>query len=305
MSAKPGVTGKSAIPVARPAPPRVKVEGAPEEPAEPAILLTPAGIKGWAISGALHALLLVVLAFWVFSPPKKGPPQIDTRLAGSEFGVPEGMNTLGGLDTPITIPDPPAPTASPDKAFTSLKSDDLKLMSPTAGFEGRDAKNPGAGLGDGFGLAKFGQGGEAIRGVEVKVGDPQFTLLWDSKADLDLHVVEPGGKEIYWLDTKGIHGGELDVDNRDGFGPENIYWLQPKADGSKDLGLGPAGEYRWWVHYYRGFDGANIPTRWKVRVKHNGKVDVVQGRLAVKDARSKEYYLKVDPAPGRETIKGK
>lgn len=305
MSSKPGATRKSSIPVARPAPPRVQVEGAPDEPVEEAVLLTPAGIKGWAISAALHAMLLVVLALWVFSPPKKGPPQIDTRLAGSEFGVPEGMNTLGGLDTPITIPEPPAPVASADKAFNRLKSDDLPLTSPTAGFAGRDAKNPGAGLGDGFGLAKFGQGGEAIRGVEVKVGDPQFTLLWDSKADLDLHVVEPGGKEIYWLDTRGNHNGELDVDNRDGFGPENIYWLHEKKDGTKDLGLGPAGEYRWWVHYYRGFDGSNIPTRWKVRIKHDGKVDVVQGRLAVKDARSKEYLLKVDPGPGRETVRGK
>ena len=305
MSAKHALTGKSAIPIAKPAPPRVKVEGVEDEPPDEAVLLTPAGIKGWAISAALHALLLVVLALWVFSPPKKGPPQIDTRLAGSEFGVPEGLNTLGGVDTPITIPDIPAPTSTADKTFNTLKSDDLNISNPAAGFAGQAAKNPGAGLGDGFGLAKFGQGGEAIRGVEVKVGDPQFTLLWDSKADLDLHVVEPGGKEIYWLDTKGNHNGELDVDNRDGFGPENIYWLQPKSDGSKDLGLGPAGEYRWWVHYYRGFDGANIPTRWKVRIKHDGKVDVVQGRLAVKDARSKEYVLKVDPAPGRETVRGK
>ena len=90
MSAKPGPTGKSAIPVAKPAPPRVKVEGADDEPVEEAVLLTPAGIKGWAISAGLHGLLLVVLALWVFSPPKKGPPQIDTRLAGSEFASPRG-----------------------------------------------------------------------------------------------------------------------------------------------------------------------------------------------------------------------
>lgn len=305
MSAKHGLTAKPAIPVAKPAPPRVKVEGAADEPVEEAVLLTPAGIKGWAISAALHILLLIVLALWVFSPPKKAPPQIDTRLAGSEFGVPEGVNTLGGVDTPITIADIPTPTADAGKQFTNLNSDELKITGPATRLTGQNDKNPGAGLGDGFGLAKFGQGGEAIRGVEVKVGDPQFTLLWDSKADLDLHVVEPGGKEIYWLDTKGNHNGELDVDNREGFGPENIYWLKPKDDGGKELGLGPAGEYKWWVHYYRGFDGANIPTRWKVRIKHNGKVDVVQGRLVVKDSRSKEYFLKIDPGPGRETIKDK
>ena len=78
------------------------------------------------------------------------------------------------------------------------------------------------------------------------------------------------------------------------------------ADGSKDLGLGPAGEYRWFVHYYRGFaDQANVPTRWKVRIKHDGKVDVVQGRLAVKDSRTKEYVLKIEPGPGRESVRNR
>ncbi len=30
-------------------------------------------------------------------------------------------------------------------------------------------------------MARFGNGGETIRGVKVKVGDPQFTLLWDTQ----------------------------------------------------------------------------------------------------------------------------
>ena len=39
---------------------------------------------------------------------------------------------------------------------------------------------------------------ETINGVQVQSGDPQFTLTWDTKADLDLHVLEPKGSEIYW-----------------------------------------------------------------------------------------------------------
>ena len=143
-------------------------------------------------------------------------------------------------------------------------------------------------------MTKFGSGGESVRGVEVKVGDPQFTLIWDSDADLDLHVIEPGGKEIYWLDPKGKEGlgGELDVDNTKGFGPENIYWLKDEGE-QKIPGSGPSGEYRWFVVYYGGFGGIPKLSHWKVRVKHDGKVDVFGGKLKAFSEKSKTYTLKV------------
>ncbi len=115
-----------------------------------------------------------------------------------------------------------------------------------SGGGGQPNDNPGAGDGDGFGLARFGEGGELIRGVAVKVGDPQFTLIWNTDGvDLDLHVIEPGGKEIYWEEPKGQRGGELDVDNTKGFGPENIYWMvESQGPGSaKVKGPGPPGTY--------------------------------------------------------------
>ena len=51
---------------------------------------------------------------------------------------------------------------------------------------------------------------------------------------------------------KGKHGGELDVDNTKGFGPENIYWLV-ESDGpssAKVKGPGPSGLYQWHVVYW-------------------------------------------------------
>ena len=113
-----------------------------------------------------------------------------------------------------------------------------------AGVTSKNA-HPGVGNGDGFGVAKFGAGGESVRGVEVKVGDPQFTLLWNTTADIDLYVTEPGGKTIWWNERNGRQGGELDVDNTEGFGPENIYWLRQGENGTKELGPGPPGEYKW------------------------------------------------------------
>ncbi len=286
---KPAPKRSKAIPVARPALPGVSVapgDDATEEPSR-----SPWELHGWAWSILAHSILLLILGLWYFGGKPSQVRTFDTRLAGSEHGVDEGMTNLGGLDTPVAMPDAEPTAPSAETTFSRLKPTDI-APAPLAGFQGNTG-NPGAGLGDGFGLAKFGNGGEEVRGVAVKVGDPQFTLLWDSKADIDLHVIEPGGKEIFWNDPRGKFGGELDVDNVEGFGPENIYWLKQAADGSKDLGPGPPGEYRWFVLYYGGNGGVAAPTRWKVRVKHEGRVEIFQGRLTVPGAKSKVYTLTV------------
>ena len=153
------------------------------------------------------------------------------------------------------------------------------------------------GQGDGFGLARFGREARSSAAIAVKVGDPQFTLIWDTDADLDLHVIEPGGKEIYWEDPKGRQGGELDVDNTKGLGPENIYWLvESEGPGStKVKGPGPSGVYQWFVVYWGGFGGIAKPTHWKVRIKHAGTVSIVQGKFKALNERSRTYRLTVDP----------
>jgi len=48
------------------------------------------------------------------------------------------------------------------------------------------------------------------------------TLTWDGLGDADLHVTEPDGNEVWFLDKMG-HVGYLDVDNTYGYGPEHYY----------------------------------------------------------------------------------
>ncbi len=305
-----GASG-SDVPIAKPPPPPAVVPriGA----ADPVFTWkwwTPGARNGWVGSLALHLAFLTMLALWVFVPSKRSPIEFDSRLAGSLNGVPEGEMLTGGLNTPLPMPTAPlgeAEVGLESPALTQLEltplEPELRFRSTTkpSGGGGKLNNNPGAGDGDGFGLARFGEGGELIRGVSVKVGDPQFTLIWNTDGvDLDLHVVEPGGKEIYWEDPKGTQGGELDVDNTKGYGPENIYWLvESKGPGSEKVkGPGPPGTYKWFVVYWGGFGGFAKPTHWQVRVKHAGKVSVHHGKFSALNERSRIYTLKVDPPPG-------
>jgi hypothetical protein len=313
MPAEQTKGGKPAVPVARPpkAPPPLPLPGVAaddENEAKPR-WFSYESMRGWGSSVVLHSVVLLILAFRILSPPIKTMKVFDTRLAGSEMGVDEGLYDKGGLNTPITIPEAPIPTPA-DPPLAMLQPLDANPLEPKIAANlsgsskpsaegGLDNPNPGAGNGDGFGLARFGQGGEKIQGVDVKVGDPQFTLIWDNDVDLDLHVIEPGGKEIYWEDPKGRHGGELDVDNTKGYGPENIYWLQDgPEEGTKVKGPGPPGEYKWFVVYWGGFGGIPKPTKWKVRIKHDGKVTVVSGKFKALNERSKMHTLTVKPAEG-------
>lgn len=308
-SRTPRTSNGSVIPVARP-PERPRVPGVPVPMGRESLLIwkwwTPEAKRGWLGSVGLHVLLLLILACWYFSPPRHKMPSFDSRLAGSQNGVPEGEMLTGGLNTPMPMPAAPlaanelGDTASPlaQLEFTPLEPNvRLHTAKKPSGGGGEQNENPGAGDGDGFGLARFGDGGELIQGVSVKVGDPQFTLIWNTDGvDLDLHVVEPGGKEIYWEEPKGLQGGELDVDNTKGFGPENIYWMvESQGPGSEKVkGPGPAGNYRWFVVYWGGFGGLAKPTHWQVRVKHNGKVSVIHGKFSRLNERSKIYTLNVE-----------
>ena len=72
--------------------------------------------------------------------------------------------------------------------------------------------------------------------LQVGTGDVQVTLGWDTVADVDLHVIDPNGDEVYWANRMVPSGGELDLDSNagcsEGVSNENITWpegLAPRA----------------------------------------------------------------------------
>ena len=72
-------------------------------------------------------------------------------------------------------------------------------------------------------------------------GDVQVTLTWNNGADIDLYVTDPNGDELWYQNQSIASGGQLDVDDTDGFGPENVFWPQSEA---------PDGTYEVSIHHY-------------------------------------------------------
>jgi len=104
----------------------------------------------------------------------------------------------------------------------------------------------------------------------VGTGDVQVTLSWDVDSDVDLHVVEPNGEELYYGRPRSGSGGELDLDSNAGcvidhVRNENITW---------PIGRAPRGSYSVRVDYW---DSCGVPrTNFTVRI-NSGTVQIVSG----------------------------
>ena len=95
--------------------------------------------------------------------------------------------------------------------------------------------------------AGYGTGGqEPVNAIDLLSADIGVVLRWNANSDVDLHVWDAKGNEIYFADPQSEEGGRLDLDsnpacNIDGVNQEVISW---------PLGRAPLGEYRVEVHYW-------------------------------------------------------
>ncbi|MFP5307589.1 MAG: PKD domain-containing protein, partial [Gammaproteobacteria bacterium] len=123
--------------------------------------------------------------------------------------------------------------------------------------------------------------------VQLSEGPLRFTLTWDQANDQDLYVQEPSGALVYYgsdyrcatppsggQPASGCNpspdGGSLDVDDTDGFGPENIFYPQEP----------PNGTYCYGVEYFSG----SVPTAYTIRVTADGAlIRTETGTLAAQD----------------------
>ncbi len=103
-------------------------------------------------------------------------------------------------------------------------------------------------------------------------GDVQVTLIWDNFNDLDLWVICPNGRRIYYASMQGCNG-ELDVDANGG-GPrtrspvENVTW--PRG--------APPGRYRVEINHFSNH-GDRDPTPYRIRIRVGDREQIHEGSL--------------------------
>jgi len=126
-------------------------------------------------------------------------------------------------------------------------------------------------------------GEECVNGTCVGSGDVRVTLTWRSTADIDLHVIDPTGEEIYYNHDASASGGQLDVDDQchettAHGGPENIFW---------PTGGAPRGQYEVRVVYYEECSEAGEgPTGWTVTTLVDGQSKTYSGTISPGETQS-------------------
>ena len=88
--------------------------------------------------------------------------------------------------------------------------------------------------------------GTSVSVISAAGGDIQVSLTWNTVADVDLHVVEPNGTELYYGRRNSSSGGTLDIDanaacSTDALWQENVGWAPQTA---------PSGQYTVRVDYW-------------------------------------------------------
>jgi hypothetical protein len=130
----------------------------------------------------------------------------------------------------------------------------------------------------------------------AEAGEIEIALLWRNTNDLDLHVVDPFGVEIYYRDKQSGSGGWLDVDRNAGCmnttrePVEHVRWAQ---------GAVPDGEYVVYVNHYAHCGSAD-PTAYIVEIKNGNQFERFEGSITHEEPKKEIHRFARDstaPAP--------
>ena len=122
------------------------------------------------------------------------------------------------------------------------------------------------------------------------VGDITITLTWNTRDDLDLHLLEPTGDHIYFRNKTSRSGGQLDIDmnagGRASSSPmENISYP----------GRPPTGRYKILIHYYAQKAPSHHQVPYQVYVKVGEKELTLEKFHEFEDAKHFVYEFDYNP----------
>lgn len=223
-------------------------------------------LQGLIGSTALHAAILLLLSVFFISGQPVGD-KLET-YAGFTDGEPSPVTTVVDVDEPLAPPVDQQRDLL--KSRTVVASEVIPELSADVTPSGVETNEPEAPAGVAAVVAGI---QKRVNDAGGRAGEVQFSLSWHNRNDLDLHVIAPGGKRIFYGDRRSSCGGELDVDMNvrplSDEPVENTRWLRGKA---------PSGRYTVFVRWYRQHRGG-VRTPFELLVRLGEKTEVLEGRL--------------------------
>jgi hypothetical protein len=108
-----------------------------------------------------------------------------------------------------------------------------------------------------------------LRVIQVGTGDVQVSVSWSDSSDVDLHVVDPSGDEIYYSQRTSPSGGKLDLDSNAACSRNSDHTFKSNENVVWPLGGGAHGTYTVRLDYWSAC-GVTAPTQYVVTVATAG-----------------------------------
>ena len=112
--------------------------------------------------------------------------------------------------------------------------------------------------------------GQIDEGCGYQSGNIQITSAWNTGADIDVYVTDPGGNVISYQNRQSPTGGVLDHDARGNCNSsqennriENVFWNSPQP---------PSGSYQVELHYWGDCGTGAVPTTTTLSIAVGGRI---------------------------------
>jgi hypothetical protein len=292
----------------------VPLDGSAEWVPVQRVLLQKIADPSWLVSLLVHVALLLILAWCIFPSNRKTPMVMlgetipDAEVQELEFEPLQIQDFELQLDPELEVANVDEMEAledlqlEPDFRQPAELQDDLsgELIEHQATRQiASSAESVDPGLSSDQRLAAGIQ--DQVVKAGGKNGEVQFSLVWKTITDLDLHVVTPSGERVCYLNRRSRCQGELDVDRNaretTTTPVENIRWLEGRPE---------SGRYTVIVHMYR-LRGRPGSVQYDLMAKTGDDIDLQENQRIMLSNRLQVFrYIYFSPSiPESQRVEGR